>query len=474
VFERVFEHLGMTAAVPAPVERARAGAGTADDRPLPVLPALEPLFAAGGLRRGSAVAVRGSASLLLALLAGPSRDGAWCAVVGLPSLGLVAAGEAGVALDRLALVPDPGRDWAAVAAALLDAVDVVVVAPRGRVLDGDVRRLAARARQRRAVLVPYGAVAWPGVDLRLSVASGEWEGLSEGSGHLRARRAVVRGEGRGAAARARELRLWLPAPGGGVEADTTPVTPLRAIPTGTGRRIPAAAAPVPPPLRAVPDLVPDVPAGPPAAARRPDPRPTAPERRPVPPPMPPRAVPAATRGPRPTAGPGGPGPLRAMPAGAAERQRGPAGPGRVASRTGPQRPPLRAVPDEPRPPEAPLLGAGAARRPPVSPPGRIRPLPSAPDPGGTGRGRGRPAYDGRRRTADPPERPAAPATRPRPAGHPVPAGRFAAAGGDGHPVPPPPTAARPARPRIPAEVLARLRPASSLPRPPRPAADGRR
>ena len=231
----------MTAAVPVPAQRVRQGTVRAeDDRLLPVLPALEPLFGSGGLRRGSAVAVRGSASLLLALLAGPSRGGAWCAVVGLPSLGLVAAGEAGVALDRLALVPDPGRDWATVAAALLDALDVVVVAPRGRVPDGDVRRLAARARQRGAVLVPYGAVAWPGVDLRLSTASRGWEGLGEGFGHLRARRVVVRGEGRGAAARARELRVWLPAPGGGVVADTTPTgPPLRAVP----RPAPAAQAP---------------------------------------------------------------------------------------------------------------------------------------------------------------------------------------------------------------------------------------
>ena len=139
---------------PAPVGRVVERAG---ERPLPVLSALSPLLP-DGLRRGSAVAVRGSAGLLLALLAGPSRAGAWCAVVGLPGLGLVAAAETGVALERLALVPDPGPDWAAVAGALLDAMDVVVVAPRGRVLDGDVRRLAARARQRGAVLVPFGAV----------------------------------------------------------------------------------------------------------------------------------------------------------------------------------------------------------------------------------------------------------------------------------------------------------------------------
>src|SRR5215203_6033889 len=172
----------MTVVVSAPARRGPAEVRSEDRRPLPVLPALEPLFATGGLRRGSAVAVRGSASLLLALLAGPSRRGAWCAVVGMPGLGLGAAAEAGIALERLALVPDPGRDWTAVAAALLDAMEVVVVAPRGQVPDGEVRRLAARARQRGAVLVPYGAVRWPGAELRLSLAAGIWEGLGDGSG----------------------------------------------------------------------------------------------------------------------------------------------------------------------------------------------------------------------------------------------------------------------------------------------------
>jgi hypothetical protein len=175
------------------------------------------------------VAVRGSASLLLALLAGPARGGAWCGVVGLPSLGLVAAREAGIPLERLALVPEPGRDWASVVAALLDAMEVVVVAPRGRVTDGEVRRLAARARQRGAVLVPFGPVPWPGTELRLSMTAGVWEGVGDGCGHLRSRRVVVRGEGRGSAARARELPLWLPAPGGGIEPDETGPVPLRAV-----------------------------------------------------------------------------------------------------------------------------------------------------------------------------------------------------------------------------------------------------
>jgi len=148
----------------------------------------------------------------------------------MPTLGLVAAAGTGLDLGRLALVPDPGRDWSAVTAALLDGVDVVAVAVRGRVADGEARRLAARARQRGAVLVPYGAVEWPGLDLRLSVAAGgSWEGLGDGHGHLRARRVTVRGQGRGSAARAREAEIWLPAPGGGVSPVSPEPVPLRAV-----------------------------------------------------------------------------------------------------------------------------------------------------------------------------------------------------------------------------------------------------
>ena len=237
-FEHVFDYRGVTAAaVPAAsvARRARVGAPSAAGvpeaagTPLPVLPALAPVVGPG-LRRGTTVGVRGSSSLLLALLAGPSGAGRWCAVVGMPALGLVAAAGTGIDLSRLALVPDPGRDWSAVAAALLDAVDVVAVAVRGRVADGEARRLAARARQRGAVLVAYGPVEWPGLDLRLSVtAGGGWEGLGDGHGHLRARRVTVRGEGRGSAARARSADLWLPATGGTVTPATTDPVPLRAV-----------------------------------------------------------------------------------------------------------------------------------------------------------------------------------------------------------------------------------------------------
>src|SRR5664279_660832 len=180
---------------------------------LPVHPALSEVLP-GGLRRGSTVAVTGSISLLLAVLGAASSGGAWCALVGFPLISAEAASEYGVDLSRLAIVPAPGSSWTTAVGALLDAVDVVAARPP-RLVPGDVRRLAARARTREAVLIPYGE--WPGADVRLHVTGGRWVGIGNGTGRLRGRRVDVHAEGRGQAARPRSASLWLPAAGGGVE-----------------------------------------------------------------------------------------------------------------------------------------------------------------------------------------------------------------------------------------------------------------
>lgn len=207
-----------TSAAPGPELREIAGrvapVALAGEQRLPVLPALEGLFPGRGLRRGSVVGVTGSMALALAVLAGPSQAGSWTAVVGSRDLGALAAGELGVDLARCALVPEPGPTWPTVVAALLDAIDVVAVAPAGaggrvRVRAADARRLAARARERGAVLVVVGP--WPdGPDVTLSVAGVEWTGLGAGHGALTRRRLSVVGSGRGAAARQRRVAVELP------------------------------------------------------------------------------------------------------------------------------------------------------------------------------------------------------------------------------------------------------------------------
>src|SRR5512132_2429781 len=189
------------------VELGGPGATLADERLLPVVPALQSLLPGRGLRRGATVTVSRSAALALALVAGASAAGSWVAAVGLPDLGIVAAAEAGVALERLALVPAPGVGaWPTVVAALLDAVDVVLVRSPARLP-------AAQARERGAVLVPIGA--WPEpADLRLAVTSSAWSGLGQGHGSLQARRVEVLVAGRGAATRERRALLWLPSSDG--------------------------------------------------------------------------------------------------------------------------------------------------------------------------------------------------------------------------------------------------------------------
>jgi hypothetical protein len=210
---------------PAPVALPTAAARTrpvalAREALLPVAPAFEGLLPEPGLRRGTTVAVGGgpgATSLALALGAAASASGSWAGAVGLPSLGLEAVGELGVALERLLLVEPPLDRWATVVASLLDAVDLVHVALPPRVRLGDARRLAARARERGAVLVVHapgaeGAGAWPEPPaVRLTVAEAAWEGpAGGGAGRLTARRVEVVGGGRGAAARPRRAALWLP------------------------------------------------------------------------------------------------------------------------------------------------------------------------------------------------------------------------------------------------------------------------
>jgi hypothetical protein len=200
----------------ARVQQALDTAGV--DRELPTHPAVGELLAGASLRGGSVYSVRGSAALVMALMAGPSAEGAWCGVVGVPSFGAEAARGLGVDLERLVLVPDPGPEWLSVVAALVDALTVVVVRPPGEVTPGEASRLAARLRTRGAMLIAYGS--WPGSEARFEIESNTWTGLGDGEGLLAARRATVAVTGRRAAVRARH-ELWLPAPDGTIRSTGT-------------------------------------------------------------------------------------------------------------------------------------------------------------------------------------------------------------------------------------------------------------
>lgn len=216
-------------------ERVRPRALRSEQHGLPVLPVLEPLLPEG-LTRGSVVSVSaatgvaGATTLALAVAAGPSRAGAWVALVGAPrpvgpagsaaqaSWGLVAAAEIGVVFERLVVVAPPERPpggWGQLVAALLEGFPVVVLGPEVRLGAADARRLAARLRERGGVLVRVGGDGLS-AQVRLQAQRVTWEGVDAEvpTRLLQRRRIVVEAGGRGAASRGRRAEIVLPvAPG---------------------------------------------------------------------------------------------------------------------------------------------------------------------------------------------------------------------------------------------------------------------
>lgn len=198
-----------TSALARAVQTGTEAELTADrSRLLPVVPELKAALPwPGGLLRGATVAAVHSTSLLLTLLAGAMSEGSYAAVVGLPHFGALAAvDDYGIAGERLALIADPGPDWPTVVGALIDGVDMVVIAADAA--EGTVRSLQARARERGCVLVP--ARQWPGADLVLERTAIRWTGPGQGRGRLRRQHATFQVSGRGRAARAKTLELVFP------------------------------------------------------------------------------------------------------------------------------------------------------------------------------------------------------------------------------------------------------------------------
>ncbi len=215
----------------------------AGQRTVPVPEALSPLFPWGGLPRGLDLAVRGPGawSLALSLWGEALGPEGWLAVVGVPDLNLVAAADLGIRLDRVLVVETPGsRQWATVVAALLEAVDIVAVAPTARVGRRDARRLVARARERESILFHLdGAKQWPEApDLVLTArpdpgASSDpvdvpvWQGMGSGHGYLRSRVLAVESTGRRAHGRPRTAMVTLPTPQGRLApAPSNPIHPV--------------------------------------------------------------------------------------------------------------------------------------------------------------------------------------------------------------------------------------------------------
>jgi len=159
-----------------------------------------------GLVRGRIVSCRGDAavSLALRLVSRATRDGAWLATVGVDHLGLVAAREHGVALERVVVVNPGGAtsDWVSAVGIAVEGFGVLLLCiPKG--LSGrDAQRITTRVHSRRVVAVcvessssgegRHGLVP----DVVLHTTTTAWRGIGEGAGHVRSREVCVEVSGR--------------------------------------------------------------------------------------------------------------------------------------------------------------------------------------------------------------------------------------------------------------------------------------
>lgn len=196
---------------------------------LPLDPAFSALLPEEGLQTGTAYTVSPSPSLVLALLSAASQKGLWCAVVGMPTLGIEAAAAFGIALPRLILVPEPGERWLAVTSALAEVVPLIAVHPASRVRDADVSRLSARLRDRGCTLLvteSTTSAAWPQSEGTIRLHDQHWHGIGEGWGLIEGSTATVTASTRRNPAPS-SVRVRLPGAHGAVE----PVLPeLAALP----------------------------------------------------------------------------------------------------------------------------------------------------------------------------------------------------------------------------------------------------
>lgn len=195
-----------------------------EDPVLPLDPALASLLPEQGLQTGCVYSVSPSPSLALALLSAASQRGMWCAVVGMPTLGVEAAAGFGIDLGRLILVPEPGERWLAATSALSEVVPLIVVDPRTRARDAEISRLSARLRDRGCTLLVTGP--WPQSEGSIRLHDPQWHGLGTGWGLLSDCTVTVTAETRRTPL-PHSVRVRLPGPRGSIEA--LPLAPVKSL-----------------------------------------------------------------------------------------------------------------------------------------------------------------------------------------------------------------------------------------------------
>jgi hypothetical protein len=190
--------------------RAQATTVLASQRPRPVLGPYAQVFP-HGLRPGTSVAVRAARPSLepaamrsaITLAAGVVPPEGWVAAVGVASVGVLAAAEAGLPLERLVFLAAPATVWGTVAIAAVEAFDVVVLSVPARPRLAEIRRLTGRARERgtTVIAIGQGAQQWASggnCEARLVASAVDWRGLGDGHGTLESCRVSIELDGRGA------------------------------------------------------------------------------------------------------------------------------------------------------------------------------------------------------------------------------------------------------------------------------------
>ena len=154
---------------------------------------------------------RAATSLALALVAPAVAAGSWLAAIDVPTIGLDAASEFGVALERVVAVRtgDQSARWPDVVAAAADGFDLLITRVPADVSPAAMRKVATRVRQRDVVMLVLGDPGALSCDGVLDADAAEWVGLGDGHGHLQRRRLVVEASGRRLHGR-RRCQLALP------------------------------------------------------------------------------------------------------------------------------------------------------------------------------------------------------------------------------------------------------------------------
>ncbi|MET0662503.1 MAG: hypothetical protein ABWZ42_05160 [Ilumatobacteraceae bacterium] len=233
-------------ALPAGLRERVQSSVLTHEQTVPVATELASLFTERALVRGRTLACAGPAatSTGMAVVAAAVAGGAWLAVVDVPTFGLDAASELGIALERVVAVSvtapaadDPSgangasgpsscvqASWVEVMAAVVDGFDIVLARVPVDAAAGPVRRLATRVRQRGAVVILLGESGAMPCDGVIDSGGIIWAGLGDGFGSLRQRTVELHLAGRRVPGR-RQCRVTLPAVTEPHDADV--LTPIR-------------------------------------------------------------------------------------------------------------------------------------------------------------------------------------------------------------------------------------------------------